>query len=105
MKTIMINTKLTIEERETVLTYDSVDKVWYADTTVPKHVNKAKKQGWTQTAEYVYEDGAVCGGAFVVPEKAITFRNPNKKRVMSEKQMKNLLGGAEKDEDDEEDED
>ena len=91
MKTITVNNKLTLEERETILTYDSVDKVWYMDTTVSKHTNKAKKQGWTQTAEYVYEDGTVCGGAFEAPARAITIRSAEKKQ-MSEKQMGNLSG-------------
>lgn len=101
MDTIRINSRLVTEEKETVLIYDSVDKMWYMDTTVPKHMNKAKKQGWTQTAEYIYEDGTTCGGVFEAPDKAITIRNPNKKRVMSEEQMKNLHRHDEDDEDDE----
>ena len=101
MDIIKVTTRLYTEERESVLVYDNIKKVWCMDTTLPKHLNKAKKQEWSQIAEYVYEDGTVCGGAFEVPEKAVTFRNPNKKRVMSEKQMQNLHGHS--DEDDEED--
>lgn len=101
MEIIKVNSKLTSEERETVIVYDNTDKKWYADTTLSKHVNKFKKQGWTQTAEYVYEDGSVCGGAFEGSEKAIAFRNPNKKRVMSEKQMQNLHGHGKDDDEDE----
>lgn len=101
METIKINGKLTNEERETVLVYDNIDKRWYVDTTLAKHVNKFKKQGWTQTAEYVYEDGSACGGAFEGAEKAITIRNPNKKRVMSDEQMKNLHRHDEEEEEDE----
>lgn len=101
METIKLTGKLTNEERETVIVYDNIDKKWYADTTLPKHINRFKKQGWTQTAEYVYEDGMVCGGAFEGAEKAITIRNPNKKRVMSDEQMKNLHRHDEEDEDDE----
>lgn len=89
METIKLTGKLTNEERETVIVYDNIDKKWYADTTLSKHVNKFKKQGWSQTAEYVYEDGSVCGGAFVGSERAITIRNAEKKQ-MSEKQMNNL---------------
>lgn len=99
METIKITGKLTNEEKETVIVYDNTDKKWYADTTLTKHVNKFKKQGWTQTAEYIYEDGSVCGGAFEGSEKAITIRNPNIKRVMSEKQMKNLHKHDEDDDD------
>lgn len=90
METIRINSRLTLEERETVLVYSSVDKMWHMDTTVPKHANKAKKQGWKQTAEYVYDDGTSCGGAFEAPARAITIRNAEKKQ-MSEKQMGNLF--------------
>jgi hypothetical protein len=97
METIKVNTRLSTEERETVLVYDNVDKKWLMDSTVPKHVNKAKKQGWTQTAEYVYEDGSACGGAFEAPARAITIRSAEKKQ-MSEKQMRNLSGDDEDDE-------
>ena len=90
MDKIKIQTRLSNDEKETVIVYDHVNKKWYADTTLVKHVNKFKKQGWTQTAEYVYEDDMVCGGAFEGAENAITIRNPNKRRVMSEEQMRNL---------------
>ena len=101
METIKVTTRLSTEERETVIVYDNITRKWYVDTTLPKHVNRFKKQGWEQTAEYIYEDGSICGGAFEGSEKAITIRNPNKKRVMSDKQMQNLHGHDEEDEDDE----
>lgn len=91
MEIIKITSRLSAEERETVLVYDNIDKVWHMDTTVSKHANKAKKQGWTQTAEYIYEDGTSCGGVFEAPARAITIRNAEKKQ-MSDEQMKNLLG-------------
>lgn len=94
MEIIKVTTRLSAEERETVLVYDNVDKVWHMDSTVSTHFNKAKRQGWTQTAEYVYEDGQVCGGAFEAPARAITIRNTEKKQ-MSEKQMSNLFGDDE----------
>ena len=99
METIKFTSRLSAEERETVLVYDNVDKVWRMDSTVPKHFNKAKKQQWTQTAEFVYEDGSVCGGAFEAPARAITIRSTEKKQ-MSEKQLNNLHDNE--DEDDEE---
>jgi hypothetical protein len=101
MEIIKITSKLTNEERETIIVYDSVDKKWYVDTTLVKHVNKFKKQGWTHTAKYVYEDGTVCGGRFEGSERAITIRNPNKKRAMSDEQLKNLHRHDDEDEDDE----
>ena len=101
MKIIKTNSRLSAEEKETVLLFDYATKKWHMDTTVMKHYNKAKKQGWTQVAEYIYEDGTVYGGAFEAPDKAITIRDPNKKRVMSELQMGNLQGHND-DEDDSE---
>lgn len=97
MEIIKVTTRLSSEERETILAYDNVEKVWRMDSTVPKHFNKAKKQGWTQTTEFVYEDGTVCGGAFIAPARAITIRNAEKKQ-MSEKQLGNLSGNDDEDE-------
>lgn len=99
METIKVNCRLSAEERETVLVYDNIKKVWCMDSTVPKHFNKALKQQWTQTAEFVYEDGSICGGAFEAPARAITIRNAEKKQ-MSEKQLGNLHDNE--DDDDEE---
>ena len=89
MEAIKISTRLTSEERETILNYDSVDKKWYADTTVLKHYNRFVKQGWTLIEQYIYEDGSIAGGTFEAPERAITIRNTEKKE-MSNKQMNNL---------------
>lgn len=89
MKIVQINTRLSVEERETVLNYDNVDKKWVMDTTVPKHANKAKKQGWTQILEYQYQDGTMVGGQFEAPARAITIRSAEKK-AMSENQLNNL---------------
>ena len=100
METIKINSRLFTEERETIMVYDNIDKAWLIDTTISKHLNKAKKKGWKQTSEYIYEDGSVCGGTFVVPDRAISFRSAEKKQ-MSEKQMKNLFRDDEEDDSDE----
>lgn len=94
MKTVKLTTRLSAEERETVLVYDNIDKKWIMESTLSKHFNKAKKQGWEQTAEFVYEDGTVCGGVFEAPARAITIRNAEKKQ-MSEAQMGNLPGDDE----------
>lgn len=92
METIKVTARLAAEERETVLVYDAGSRVWFMDTSVPKHFRKALKQGWTPVSQYVYDDGTVCAMVLTAPEKAITIRDPNKKRVMSEKQMGNLHG-------------
>jgi hypothetical protein len=89
METIKVTTKLTKEERETVLTYDEVEKMWTMDSTIPKHFRKALKQSWTPIRQYVYEDGTVCGMVLTASERAVTFRNTTKKQ-MSEKQLANL---------------
>jgi hypothetical protein len=91
MEIIKINSKLTTEERETMLNYDSVDKMWTMDSTVPKHFRKALKQGWVPIRQYVYDDGTVCGMALTAPDRAITIRSTTKKQ-MSEKQLENLGG-------------
>ena len=89
MEVIKVNAKLTNEERETILNYDSITKEWIMDSTVPKHFRKAIKQGWTPIRQYVYDDNTVCGMVLKAPERAITIRNTEKKK-MSEKQMNNL---------------
>lgn len=89
METIKINGRLIAEERETLLNYDSINKEWIMDSTVPKHFRKAVKQGWTPIRQYVYDDDTVCGMVLKAPERAVTIRNTEKKK-MSEKQMNNL---------------
>lgn len=90
METIkMSGSKLTNEERETLLNFDSIEKVWVMDSFVPKHFRKALKQGWTPIKEYVYDDGTVFGMTLTAPERAVTIRNVDKKKV-SEKQLKAL---------------
>ena len=91
MKTIRVNSKLTLEERETLLHYDSVEKKWTMDSMTPKIFRKAIKQGWTPITQYVYEDGTVCGMVLTAPERAVTIRSTTKKQ-MSEKQLENLSG-------------
>jgi hypothetical protein len=90
MQIVKIKERLTSEEKETLLLYDTIDKQWTMDTTVMKHYNKAKRQGWEQVKEFVYDDGAVCGGVFVASDRAVTIRNIDPKQ-MSDKQMCNLL--------------
>ena len=89
METIKINVKLTAEERETLLNYDSITKEWIMDSTVPKHFRRAVKHGWLPVRQYVCDDDTVCGMVLRAPERAVTIRNVEKKQ-MSEKQIKNL---------------
>ena len=92
MEIIKVNTKLSIDERETTLNYDSVNKMWTLDSTVYKHYSKALKQGWTPIRQYIYDDGTVCGMVLTAPERAITIRSTVKKQ-MSEDQLTNLSKG------------
>ena len=96
MEIIKVTTRLSMEEKETILTYDYVDKIWTMDSTVSKHFNKALKQGWTPVKQYVYEDGAVCGMILTAPDRAVTIRNTTKK-TMSESQLNNLFGDEDED--------
>ena len=91
METIKVTTKLTKEEKETMLSYDEFERVWTMDSTIPKHFRKALKQGWTPIRQYVYDDGSVCGMVLTASERAVTLRNTAKKQ-MSEKQLENLDG-------------
>ena len=90
MQTVLIKERLSLEEKETLLLYDTADKQWIMDTTVMKHYNKAKRQGWDQIKEFVYDDGSVCGGIFIAADRAVTIRNVEAKQ-MSDKQMGNLF--------------
>ena len=90
MKIIKVHgDKLTAEERETHLNYDPIEKVWTMDSSIPKHIRKALKQGWTPVRQYVYEDDTLCEMMLTAPERAVTIRNVEKKQL-SEKQLENL---------------
>ena len=89
METIKISTKLSNEEKETILTYDAIDKIWTMDTTIQKHMNRALKQGWMPIKKYMYSDGTVCGMVLIAPDRSITIRSTTKKEL-SEDQLGNL---------------
>ena len=90
MKTYTLTSRLSVGERETHFWIDGAnDDMVVMDTTIPKDFNKAKKQGWTQIAEYLYSDGSVCGGCFEAPRRCISIRGMSK-RVMTEEQLENL---------------
>ena len=96
METIKVaGIKLTNEEREVHLWFDPIERVWMLDAFVPKYFRKAIKQGWTPVREYVYDDGTVCGMSFIAPERAISFRKPEKKKI-SEKQRTSFKKSVDK---------
>jgi hypothetical protein len=85
----IIGTKFSNEEREVHLYFDPIEKTWTMDAFVPKYFRKAIKQGWTPIREYVYDDETVCGMSLTAPERSVSIRNVNKKKL-SEKQLNNL---------------
>ena len=99
METIQVGGRLIAEERETLLHYDVINKVWLMDSTVPKHFNKALKQKWAPIKQYVYEDGTRCGMVLTAPARAITIRNTEKKQ-MTDKQLGNLPDNEDEDDED-----
>ena len=89
MKTTTINIKVTPEEREVLINIypDEDGKLWAEiDTTIQKYANKCIKQGWEQISETRHTDGSWQGATFRAPASAISIRNPNAKRTMSEEQ-------------------
>ena len=81
--------KLTVEEKETHISYDLIDKRWVMYSTIPKHFNKAMRQGWNPIKQYIYDDDSVFAMVLTAPEKSITIRNVEVKK-MSDKQLLNL---------------
>ena len=89
MEIVKLSGRLTLEEKETQLNYDNVEKTWYMYSMVQKHYNKALKGGWKPLKQYMYDDGTIVGYELVAPGRCITIRN-TEKRKMSDKQMGNL---------------
>ena len=96
METIKLNCKLSTDERDVLLSYDSSTKTWIMDSTVPKYFRKALKQGWTPIRQYVYEDGTICGMVLTASERSVTIRSTVKKQ-MSDSQMENLFDDDDED--------
>lgn len=82
-----MSSKLMLEEQETFVRYDVIDKMWYADTTYPPHMRKFEKKGWECTNTSYYEDGTVQGKSFCSgSKKGVTISNPTTTRNMTEEQ-------------------
>ena len=89
MKIITTPVKVTPDEREVLINIypDEDGKLWAEiDTTIQKYANKCIKQGWEQISETRHTDGSWQGATFRAPASAISIRNPNAKRTMSEEQ-------------------
>ncbi len=96
MKTFIRTTRIIPEERETHLNFDYIDKVWYMESSIPRHINKALKSGWTPIEQHTYEDGTICSMKFIAAERGITIKTP-KKRELSDEHKAKLLGAKNED--------
>lgn len=83
----MSETKLTREERETVLIYNEAEGKWLACTGIAAHQRRFERCGWKLVEDLGYEKG------YEAPRNALTFRNFKKmleKKPMTEGQKKIL---------------
>lgn len=77
MKKIILNVRLTKEEREVVLNFDNITEKWTMETTIAKYFNHAVNKGWKVLKEYYYDDGVLVGGLLEAPETGITIHKIN----------------------------
>lgn len=91
-----MSVKLTREERETICITDDASKEWIVDTSSLSMINKLTKAEWECVRKTYYSDGTISGATFKAPKRCISFRNPNKKRVMSEEHINAMLEGRKK---------
>ena len=80
--------KLTAYEREFYLNYNEFDKVWVAESSIPKFWRRLEKRNWTCTGVQYYTDGSICSKTFTSNSpKGITIIDPTKaKKEMTEEQ-------------------
>lgn len=69
--------KWTSEERETLLRYDFIDKIWIIYTNIPRHWRRFKNLGFELVSE-VLEGDKFIDAEFKCNERIISFRNVEK---------------------------
>lgn len=69
-----------IEEYETIIIWNPVRKMWEAGTNIPQHQAMFEKKGWKKTGDTGYDMG------YEAPKNALTFRDLNKIRKMTEEE-------------------
>lgn len=75
------------EEQEVHLWFDPIDKIWRADSSVPKFIRAFQRAGWKQTGSQISNKGNEIYGSFEAPPYAISIRKAErKKRVMTDEQ-------------------
>lgn len=82
--TTVCNTKLTNEERETLILIDMIENVWRADSSIPKDCRKLEKMGWDVTGIVKHTDGSIISMRFKAPRNAIMIRNAKPKPPASD---------------------
>lgn len=76
-----------IDEREVHFSLDDVDRVWRADSSIPKYIRLLHKAGWKQTASEKNSKGVEIYASFEAPAHAISIRKAKRqKRVMTDEQ-------------------
>ena len=70
--------------------YDYLEKCWYVDTSVPKHITKFKKQGWEIVSQTVNEQGVIQAVEFKSnnPSSISIGKVEKRKRELTEEQRK-----------------
>lgn len=68
------------DEFETIIIWNPVRKMWEAGTNIPQHQAMFEKKGWKKTADTGYDVG------YEAPKNALTFRDLNKIRKMTEEE-------------------
>lgn len=89
----VVTEKLSREEREIVLVYNEAERIWYADTSIPKFWRRLEKKGWECIKTQYYSDGTVCCKSFKgAPgtSKGITITDPFKKRELTDEQRQKI---------------
>ena len=82
--------RLTKDERETILVYNEADGYWTIYSAVQPHIRKFDKLNYPITDIDYYPDGEVAGKFYQVPKNAISFKDPTKKRNISDEQKQAL---------------
>lgn len=87
-----ISCSILLEERETLLRYDYLEKCWYVETSVPTHITKFKNQGWEIVSQTINEQGVVQVAEFKCNNpSSISIRCAVKsKKNLTEEQRKKL---------------
>ena len=82
--------RLTKEERETACVYNEADGYWTIYSAVQSHIRKFDKLNYPVTDIDYYPNGEVAGKFYQFPKNTISFKDPTKKRNISEEQKQAL---------------